>query len=211
MKHYRLKSSKQTGMQIISEVNTTNLIVLSLFFFQSLQMHLSFPGRLFHSSESHKEPTLWEISSYNLLLVGVLDPQGPHSSSDWFSSCFPQKPHNQSYVWVETTDNLNKFREETRTHTNIHWSIWSQIKFISKAFIDMACQQLLKIGLGRRQTRFSQGFSFLWCLDRQLEMLQETCALDRHNRALTPQLKNAKPLLFSIQQVLWEEKHKSAK
>ncbi len=182
-------------MQIISEVNTTNLIVLSLHFFRSLQTHLSFPGQLFLSLESHKEPTLWNISYSCLLFVGGLDvrnPLRPHSSSDWSGYYFPQKPHNQSYVWRETTDDLNKFRGETYLykHASIYWSIWSWIKFISKTF--MACQQLLNIGLGRIQTRFSQG------LGRQLEMLQETCALDKHNRALTPQIKNTKPLLFSL-------------
>lgn len=104
-------------MQIISEVNTTNLIVLSLFSFSRSRRICLFQASFF----TLQRATQNQLSGKFLLTIFRCNPQRPHSSSDWFSSCFPQKPHNQSYVWGETTDNLNKFREET--HTYKHASI----------------------------------------------------------------------------------------
>lgn len=107
-------------MQIISEVNTTNLIVLSLFFtFSHFRSICLFQASFFTLQRATQNQLSGKF--HLTIFSGGLrcNPQRPHSSSDWFSSCFPQKPHNQSYVSGETTDNLNKFTEETRTHKNM--------------------------------------------------------------------------------------------
>lgn len=112
---------KQTGMQIISEVNTTNLTVLSNFFLSVTPDPFVFSRPAFSLfRELQRTNSLGNFILESSLRGGFrCNPQRPHSSSDWFSYCFPKKPHNQSYVWGETTDNLNKFREETRTYTNM--------------------------------------------------------------------------------------------